>query len=438
MKYGFFQSLFWILAYLALALAPTALALTGGVPQSRPFWVEFGALLGFLGLAILSLQFVTTGRFRWFAAGFSLDNLLQFHRLTGIFALLLIAAHPAVLMMADRGFLEFWDPTVNLPRVVALSLVVIAGLIVIGTSLWRLPLGLAYEHWRLVHGSLAFLIVFVALGHVMMVNHYSGPLWKKATFSVMGCAALYLVVHSRLVRPKLMRRRPYRVVKIRPERNDSVTLVLEPEGHSGMKFRAGQFAWLTLGDTPFSLQQHPFTLASSARQRRIEFTIKNLGDFTGSLKRLRPWGRAWLEGPYGSFFHESSQTLGAVFIAGGVGITPVMSMLRTCSDCEDKVPYVLIYGNTDWESILFREEIEALQARLDLKVVHVLQQPPEGWEGEVGFIDREVLNRHVPTNLNNYEYFICGPDPMMDACESILREKGIAAWDIYSERFDLV
>ena len=64
-----------------------------------------------------------------------------------------------------------------------------------------------------------------------------------------------------------------------------------------------------------------------------------------------------------------------VLIAGGVGITPMMSMIRTLADRGDKRPVILLYGSKDWESITFREELETLKARLNLTVVHVLADP---------------------------------------------------------------
>ena len=85
-----------------------------------------------------------------------------------------------------------------------------------------------------------------------------------------------------------------------------------------------------------------------------------------------------------------------VLVAGGVGITPMMSMIRTLADQGDKRPVILLYGSKDWEEITFREELEALEARLDLTVVHVLENPPEGWTGERGFITAAVFKRHLP------------------------------------------
>jgi ferredoxin-NADP reductase len=124
-----------------------------------------------------------------------------------------------------------------------------------------------------------------------------------------------------------------------------------------------------------------------------------------------------------------------VLIAGGIGITPMMSMIRTLADRRDKRPVVLLYGDKDWEAITFREELEALKARLDLRVVHVLAKPPAGWTGEQGYITAEILKRHVPPPYADHEYFICGPDVMMDTIERALGELGVPLSKYHSERY---
>lgn len=438
MRYGLAQSLFWIVSFVILALLPAAVALAGTPPPARGFWVEFGAMLGFLGLAVLNLQCVITGRFRWFASGFGFDNLLEFHKQMGLFALLLVLAHPAVLFAADPVFLEYLDLRVNAPRTIALVAVTLASILLVASSLWRLSFRLSYERWRLAHGLLTLMILFLGLGHVVMVDHYGGPLWKKAAFVAMTGTAMYLVVHSRVVRPLLMRRQPYRVVQVRPQRNDSWTLVIEPDGHPGLRYHAGQFLWITLGNSPFSMQQHPFSIASSPHGDQIELTIKELGDFTRSLREVPPGTRAWLEGPYGCFYHDPQKVKGCVFVAGGVGVTPIMSLLRDARERGDRSPHVLFFGNSAWDDAMFREEIEEMTTRMNLKVVHVLTDPPDGWDGETGYIDREVLQRHLPPDFRDYACFICGPEALLDSVEPTLRDLGVPAAEIHTERFNMV
>jgi predicted ferric reductase len=437
-KYTLTQRLFWVLAFLGLATLPMVVAVTGDSPEGRHFWIEFGVMLGFLGFGILAIQFVITGRFRWFAAGFGLDNILQFHRQTGIFAWVLVFAHPIILLVYDRSFLEYFDPRVNAPRAWALGFIMVATPVLVASTLWRLAFGLSYERWRLVHGLLSCAILLLGLGHIVMVDVYSEPLWKKGAFSLIGMGAIYLLVHSRVVRPWRMRRVPYRVKEVRAERGDACTLVMEPDGHPGMAYRAGQFAWITIGDSAFSMQQHPYSFSSGETSRALEFTVKALGDFSSGVKHLSPGTRAFLEGPYGAFTFTPGMSQGALFVAGGVGITPIMSMLRTFRDRGEAFPMVLFYANKTWDGIIFREEIERMSETMPIQVVHVLEEPPAGWKGERGFITREILDRYLPKDPARYTYFICGPAPMMDVAEAALKENGIGIWSLYSERFGMV
>jgi len=132
-------------------------------------------------------------------------------------------------------------------------------------------------------------------------------------------------------------------------------------------------------------------------------SIRNLGDFTSAIHRVPVGQRVYLDGPYGAFTIGNPADM-HVLIAGGIGITPMMSMIRTLADRGDKHPVILLYGSKDWESITFREELEELGARLDLTVIHVLAAPPTNWTGEQGFITSQVLKWHLPPPYAAHEY----------------------------------
>jgi 3-phenylpropionate/trans-cinnamate dioxygenase ferredoxin reductase subunit len=156
---------------------------------------------------------------------------------------------------------------------------------------------------------------------------------------------------------------------------------------------------------------------------------------------MKPGQMVYIDGPFGSFSVDRHlHAKGFIFIAGGIGITPIMSMLRTLKNRADNRPLLLIYANNVWEDITFREEIEALKSDLNLEVVHVLAYPPEDWQGESGFITQDILERYLPKErrTNIFEIFICGPSPMMDAVEKTLPKIGVPLGDFHSERFDLV
>jgi predicted ferric reductase len=115
-----------------------------------------------------------------------------------------------------------------------------------------------------------------------------------------------------------------------------------------------------------------------------------------------------------------------------------MSIIRTFADSGDKRPVILLYGSKDWESITFREELDALKKQLNLTIVHVLRNPPADWTGEYGHINAEVFKRHLPPPYADHEYFICGADGMMDSIEMALDELHVPMSKYHSERYSFV
>jgi predicted ferric reductase len=306
-------------------------------------------------------------------------------------------------------------------------------------ALWRSKLNIRYETWHLTHIVLAVVAVTGGLLHMVGWAYYLTDPWKRSLWIGLTIFWIGLLLYVRIVKPLFMLRRPYRVAEVRRERGNTSTLVMRPDGHPGFRFTPGQFGWLTLWASPFRITGHPFSFSSSAEAPggRVEMTIRNLGDFTSAIPRVPVGQRLYLDGPYGAFTIGNPADM-HVLIAGGVGITPMMSMIRTLADRGDTRPVILLYGSKDWESITFREELEAAKARLNLTVVHVLSDPPPGWTGEQGRITAEVFRRHLPPPYAEHEYFICGPGPMMDAIENALGELHVPMAKYHSERYSFV
>ena len=99
---------------------------------------------------------------------------------------------------------------------------------------------------------------------------------------------------------------------------------------------------------------------------------------------------------------------------------------------------LLFYAYHTWERLTFSEELQALQTQLNLRLVFVLKDPPEGWQGEMGLLSEELLSRHLPQQREGQEYFICGPVPMIQLSEKLLYRLGVPMKLVHSEPFDLV
>ncbi len=430
----------WGAAYMVMAVLPLPLALWRHADTGRGFWIEFGVALGFVGLAMMGLQFALTARFRWVGRGLGLDDMMQVHRQAGILAVVFVLAHPVILLVAHPPFVAFLDPRVNAPRTLALSLAVVALILLVFLPLWRRRLGIPYEWWRLTHAGLAAIALLIGLAHVLMVGHYVSGVFKPAVWIAMTGGALVFLAHTRIWGPISTRRRPWRVAEVRPEVERVWTVALHAEGHEGLRFLPGQFVWISLSRSPLSLQQHPFTVASSAEvPERVELTIKELGDFTSRIGEVEPGTEAFLEGPYGAFSPDGTGAEALVFVVGGIGVTPAMSALRTMRDRGDTRRVVVVYGADTLEKVVFREELESLAESSDLDVRLILDNPPEGWEGDRGPISPDHLQSALDAaGDGEVHVFICGPELMMDAVESEVANLGHPRGQVHAERFNLV
>ncbi|NDL65685.1 ferredoxin reductase family protein [Acerihabitans arboris] len=427
----------WLLVYLFFISAPLFVLLLGSLPPARDFWTELSIALGYSGLAIMGLQFGLIARFRWVTKPWGEDIIYHFHRRISLIALGLVVAHPLILFVVRPELLALLN-FVEAPwraRLAAISTYSLIALIVM--ALWRVKLRLSYEFWHLTHIILAVVAVAAGLLHMAAWGFYLNDPLKRALWCGLTLFWLSLLLYVRLVKPLFMLRRPYRVTRVKAERGDTTTLVMKPEGHTGFRFTPGQFGWLTLWNGPFKITGHPFSFSSSAEVKdgRVEMSVRNLGDFTAKISQVAAGQRVYLDGPYGAFTigHPADMH---VLIAGGIGITPMMSIVRTLADRGDKRPVVLIYGGGDWDSLTFREELEALRARLDLTLVYVLARPHDSWTGEKGFINAGILRRHLPPPFDMHEYFICGPNVMMDAVENALSGMGVPMVKYHTERYN--
>jgi predicted ferric reductase len=433
------QGIVWIAVYLALVLTPLIVLLAGDPPRGGGFVWDVAMAFGFAGLTMMVVQFFLTARFRRATAPYGIDVIYFFHRYLAVIALLLVLAHASILVADNPALAQAVDPFVAPGHLFAGVVSAAAMLAVVATSLWRKQLGLRYEGWRIAHVVLAVVAVALAIAHVDGVGYYAASPWMRALSLLMVTAWVAVVLHVRLVRPWRLGRRPYRVVSVGAERGDAWTIAVEPVAHGGFGFQPGQFSWLTLRGSPFAMKEHPFSMSSAPNgSGRLEFTVKELGDFTRTVGRIAPGETAYVDGPYGAFTVDRHPARGYVYVGGGIGMAPVMSMLRALAAREDRRPHLLFMANSRWERATFREAVARLQGRLDLRVVHVLEEPPENWTGEVGYVTREILDRHLPRERCDLEYFICGPKPMIAAVERALYGLGVPFTRFHSELFDLV
>ncbi|CAN5560457.1 ferredoxin reductase family protein [soil metagenome] len=429
---------FWVSLYLIVVLAPILLMLVPPIPSGRAFIVELSVAFGFVGLTQIAVQFVLIARFKRLTAPYGIDIILQYHRKIALVAVALILAHPLLLLIEHPARIMLFNPFGGTWASRMGLLAIFALLVIVVTSIWREELRLNYERWRVAHTLLGIIALAAAQAHVSLAGLYINTDWKQAIWIGSSVIMLSLIAYLRLVKPARQRNKPYRVIGVQEEKGDSYTLSIAPDGHEGMRFEPGQFAWIKVGDSPWSIDEHPFSFASSAeRHDRLSFGIKRLGDFTNAVAEVEPGTPVYLDGPHGAFSIDRFQAPGYVFVVGGIGITPVMSFLHTMADRADPRPIMLIYGGADEESLTYSDEIERMKEKLDLEVVYVLEEPPSDWQHEEGFVTGELLDRRLPKEKITRSFFVCGPPVMMEAVEEALLEHGVPREHLHMEKFEL-
>ena len=202
------------------------------------------------------------------------------------------------------------------------------------------------------------------------------------------------------------------------------TLTLRFERPRGSDFTPGQYFVLTI-PTEDGEESKPFSHASAPHADHLEMTTRVSGSaFKHALASAEPGGlHARIRGPAGRFGVSDEDPGPPVFLAGGVGITPVMSILRSVRHAHRELGASLIYGNAVYRCVPYWDEIQALDGRL-VRTTLVVERPEPGWTGPSGFITPDTVRACVG-DLPSHCYYVTGPPVMVEAMGAVLDELGI-------------
>jgi predicted ferric reductase len=431
--------------YLLVLAAPLVMATAFG-PPAEGYAAELGMAFALLGFTILAMQFVLSARLKWMERPFGLDVLFRFHKAMAVFATVLLLLHPVLLAIGEGeatllvGYAVPWPIWMGRGALLILLAQVVL-------SLYRLSLRLEYERWRRWHNVAALLILGLGFTHSWSLGGSLKASPMQLLWSALLGVALLAYFYHRFWRARQLRHHSYRVIDVVRETHDVWTIALQPpEGGKRHDYLPGQFHFLTFYREGLPVEEHPWTISSSPTEEGcVRSTIKESGDFTATIGRTKSGDRAAVSAPFGRFsyvLHPEESDL--IFIAGGIGITPLMSMLRHMRDAQADLRVLLLYTNKTADDIVFRDELSALEAgeRPRLRVVHVLSGEPGAsatggaWGGETGHVDREKIARCCG-GVAGKAFYVCGPASMMDAAIAALQELGVAAGAIHTERFSL-
>lgn len=426
--------LVWILALLPTGFG-FAFLLGGNWPSAHGALAALGRLAGVGGLGFLLVAASLSSRVPGFDRAFGgLTKLWKTHHRLAAVSFLLMLLHPWLLALAAggqaRGAVAVLFPA-DFPAIWIgwAALLVMMIFLAPSFSFFGEP---DYQHWKWLH-RLAGVAVILALAHAFPLAQAIPHPWDFIIWLSLTALAVAAVAYRWLFSRHLGGRHSYQVTTVEPVAKDVVEISLQARERP-LHYRAGQFIYLTPYDDQLPAgyrEEHPYTISSSPHEPQLRVAVKDLGDGSRALQRLRVGSEVQVEGPYGAFFASEYDEDSELWIAGGIGITPFLGRARYLQQNMDEVDVCLIYCVQDESRALFAAELESIARQLPGFQVHFhyfYQQGPLSWPFLEGRCHR-IAQRGV---------YICGPEGLMTLARKLVAGHGVPAKRIHTEEFDLL
>lgn len=428
----FGQTWGWYLIF-GIALAPVIIWIQPSPLQYRfdtltTTLLNLGRLSALVGICLFSTNFLLAARPRWLEGAFGgLNKVFRAHHTFGGLAFILLLVHPILItaqylpisLEATSQFalsLEDWPR--NFGR---LGLLTLMGVLIIT---YYIPL--KYHWWKFSHQFMG-LALFLSSLHVFFIpsdlSRYPSLRYYILTVVGLGLGSyLYRVVFGKF----LVSRFSYSVDAVKKYPGGILEISLKPLKYQ-LNHRPGQFLFISFRQEGIKPEFHPFSITSPVGSEKLSIGVKVLGDFTKTLPMLEPGAIAKIEGPFGRFYLPNNAYNDQVWIAGGIGITPFLSMARSLTGEGGKIDFYYCVKTMD--EAVFLPELITLAKRNPRLSIYLQETKTKG------YLTAEFINAR--SSLENKEIFVCGPNPMMASIREQCLKLGIDNQRIHTEEFDL-
>jgi predicted ferric reductase len=388
-----------------------------------------GKLAGLIGFLFLSLLIFSGDMARYFDKFFGLDKIIKFQKKFALATMIFVLSHPTFFILSSQSTSPYIIPNFSvMPLAIGIISLYIFIVVIITSKIYK---RISYNIWQYIH-VLTYLLFFFSLYHAVNWGADSGN-WSVGIIYLISLGAIIVgIIYRTGYKLKQRYVGKFYVQGVKNETKDTFTLTLKSE--KTFLFKAGQFCFLRLNKDKL-YARHPFTISSSPKEDELRFTVKLAGIFTKALSGLKRGEEIMVDGPFGVFMIEDGDK-DLVFVAGGVGITPFMSMIRDKIKNNKTQNIVLLYGSKTKEDIIFKELLDNIKKDW-FKKVYILSDDhsfSETCEYETGYINEEIIKKYVK-NINNSLFYICGPEFMKNSLKETLNKLGVNKRNIIAEDF---
>ncbi len=365
--------------------------------------------------------------------GIGTDRLARWHAMGGRYVVSVVVAHGLLILW---GYAVQAHTTVVSETAALLTqypdvlMATVAGFLLLGVGIVSMRAArrrMSYETWYYLH-LYTYLAIALAFSHqfavgVSFINNLAARFW----WSAMYLTVAVLVAWYRVAVPlRAFARHEFTVIGVKAEGPGVISVYIGGRHLDELAAEPGQFFRWRFLTRSLWWSSHPYSLSAAPGSDVMRITVKDLGDHSRSLARLRPGTRVIAEGPYGAFTAADSGR-GVLLLAGGVGITPLRAIFATLPG-----HVTLIYRASSERDIVFRDELDAIAAARGGTVYYVV-----GSRAEIGGnpLSPRLLRRLVP-GLDQHEAYVCGPPGMVAAAVGALRAAGVPRKRIHNESFE--
>ncbi len=385
---------------------------------SNESWMNVHRILGEVFsswvVTVFAFNFLMATRAKWVERIFGgLDKMYLIHRRSGVIAVFLLVAH---FVVVPRDLTAF-NP--GKPLGFYAFVLILLGVVISAAPVFKKKI--PYHRWINIHRLMG---VFYVLGvvHGMMVNSLIKELSITRIY-VFGMAFIGITawVYRAFLFKLFNKKLAYKVVTVSDKGAGFTEIVMKPLA-GGLNFLAGQFAFFTFPNIS-KKEQHPFTISSHPYFKELRITVKKLGDYTSDLAdQVSVGDPVWVEGPYGHFSSSYIKEKDQVWIAGGIGITPFLSLINDVYTNKIR----LIWCVSNKEEAVYQEELQKAKENdpdFDFQI----------WSStDKGRLSLESLQLD---NYHNKGFLLCGPEGLKKSIYKDLKNQGVTSDNIYDEEF---
>ncbi|WP_374117220.1 ferric reductase-like transmembrane domain-containing protein [Streptomyces sp. MNU76] len=421
----------WTFVVVNLAIVEILFATTG---TGKNGVLTVAKFFGLHAAVLMLFQLLLVARLPWLDRRIGMDRLTVWHRWVGFTLLWTLLTHAVLVVLGyarldDASMAKTFFALAGVPASLLGMLAAAIVVVVAAVSARAVRRRLRYETWHGLH-----LLLYLALGLAFVHQLLETTTFASSSFAWAYWWALWLFAFGALVAGRIVLpvwRNAYhrfQVAAVVPESDDVVSVHVTGRHLDRLPARAGQFCvWRFPGHNHWWLA-NPFSLSAAPDGRTLRLTAKAVGSGSAGLRELPVGSRAFVEGPYGAFTSLHRTRPGALLIAGGVGITPVRSLLEEKATGD----VVVLYRVRSERDAVLVDEVRALVAarggRLHLLTGRRGEGTPPFEPGSLRALVPDITDRDV---------YVCGPPSMTAAVLGALRELAVPRRQVHAERFGL-